>query len=390
MSEIKLLYFSNACPEEAYNRIFTGERKPSQAGQKYHALQIAGFVENGAEVKALCIPPISRKTYSGLWFHLKERFGVYYFAPVLNLPILRNILLFLYVFFFVLREGKGADALVCDVLNGTSCAAVLLAKKFTKQQVLGIVTDVSTKRAVQVKNPVKKLLSRISYKMLASYHKYVFLTQDMNTLININNRPYLVAEGHVDHKAEALSNTLEGKYEKKVCLYAGSLHRIYGIEYLVNAFLKADVENSELHIYGGGEYAEELRKLSQIHKNIRFFGLQPNSHIVVEETKATLLVNPRPTGEEYTRYSFPSKNMEYMVSGTPVLSTKLPGMPKEYYPYVYLIEEENAEYLALRLRHLLMQSPETLHAFGMEARMFVLETKNNVRQSARILQLLES
>ena len=82
--------------------------------------------------------------------------------------------------------------------------------------------------------------------------------------------------------------------------------------------------------------------------------------------------------------------MEYMASGTPVLTTKLPGMPKEYYPHVYLIEEENAEYLATRLRVLLEQSPLTLHALGMEARKFVLENKNNVRQSACILQLLES
>ena len=46
------------------------------------------------------------------------------------------------------------------------------------------------------------------------------------------------------------------------------------------------------------------------------------------------------------KYSFPSKNMEYMVSGTPVLTTRLPGMPMEYYPYVYFIEEESADGIA--------------------------------------------
>ena len=58
---------------------------------------------------------------------------------------------------------------------------------------------------------------------------------------------------------------------------------------------------------------------------------------VAEELKATLLVNPRPTTEEFTIYSFPSKNMEYMASGTPLLTTKLPGMPEEYHQYVLAI-----------------------------------------------------
>ena len=42
--------------------------------------------------------------------------------------------------------------------------------------------------------------------------------------------------------------------------------------------------------------------------------LMNHPKIVKEEKKSTLLVNPRFTNEEYTKYSFPSKNMEYMAS----------------------------------------------------------------------------
>ena len=51
-------------------------------------------------------------------------------------------------------------------------------------------------------------------------------------------------------------------------------------------------------------------------------------------------MNPRFTGAEYTLYSFPSKNIEYMVSGTPVITTRLAGIPDDYYPYVFVFEEE--------------------------------------------------
>ncbi len=389
MFPINILCFSNACPEEVYHSIYVEKEKPSHAGQKYFNLLVEGLTGAGGNVEALCVPAISRKIYKGLLFK-REPYGQYSFVPVINIPVLKNICMFFYVLGFILKRRKKLNALVCDVLNSTAAAAELLAAKLTGLQTVGVVTDVPTKRAFQVKNPLKKLLSFIAYKIVGGFDKYVFLTEDMNELINSKGRPYLVSEGHVDRNAVTLSNTLADKHPKKVCLYAGSLFRIYGIEYLVKAFLEAGVENSELHIYGSGEYASELEELAKNHENIRFFGLQANSHIVKEEAKATLLINPRPTGEEYTKYSFPSKNMEYMVSGTPVLTTKLPGMPREYHPFVYLIEEETASGLAPQLRRILEQDSETLHAFGMKARDFVLEHKNNVTQGARILDLLET
>ena len=385
---MKLLYLSNACPEELFHRIFTMKRKPSQAAQKYHTLQIRGLRDGGQEVTALCIPPISRVTYKKLLFRHKEEECI--FAPVVNIPVIRNIWIFLYVFFFTLRRsGRGrSDAVICDVLNTTVAVAAILAGRLTRTRVVGIVTDVPTKRAFEERNPLKKLISRFSYLVLGRFDRYIFLTEAMNELINPKDRPYLISEGHVDSRAAEVKNTLEQKHEKKICLYAGSLRKIYGIPYLVEAFLEADAENAELHIYGAGEYEQILEELSKKHPTVRFFGLQPNDHIVEEERKATLLINPRPTGEEYTQYSFPSKNMEYMVSGTPVLTTKLPGMPEEYEDFVYLISGENAHDLAKDLRAILSRPKEELFAFGQRAKAFVLENKSNIKQGERIVRFL--
>ncbi|MBP3927161.1 MAG: glycosyltransferase family 1 protein, partial [Clostridium sp.] len=86
--------------------------------------------------------------------------------------------------------------------------------------------------------------------------------------------------------------------------------------------------------------------------------------------------------------SFPSKTMEYMASGTPVLTTVLPGMPKEYHPYVYLLEDETADGISEMLKKVLGNSEEDLFRKGMEARRFVLEQKNNVIQAQKILDML--
>ena len=114
-----------------------------------------------------------------------------------------------------------------------------------------------------------------------------------------------------------------------------------------------------------------------------------SGHVVEKEMDATLLVNPRPTDEEYVKYSFPSKTMEYMASGTPVLTTRLPGMPAEYYPYVDFIDEETPEGIARALKRVLSRSEGELFSRGMDARAFILKTRNNLVQAEKILDMLE-
>ena len=147
--------------------------------------------------------------------------------------------------------------------------------------------------------------------------------------------------------------------------------------------------NAQLQIYGPGDYVEELQEIAKEDRRIFYGGMLLNTQIVEEEQKATLLVNPRPTDEEYVKYSFPSKTMEYMASGTPVLTTVLPGMPKEYYPYVYLLEDETAEGIAAKLKQVLLQSDGALFEKGCAARSFVLDTRNNIVQAGKILDMLK-
>ena len=143
-----------------------------------------------------------------------------------------------------------------------------------------------------------------------------------------------------------------------------------------------------MHIYGNGDFKNELLKLCKKNKNIKYFGLKPNNYIVEEQQKATLLVNPRPSNEEFTKYSFPSKNMEYMVSGTPALLTKLPGMPKEYLKYVYVLENESVDGMAEKLIEILNLSQEELKEKGKLAKEYVVNKKDNKNQAKRIIKWL--
>ena len=78
-----------------------------------------------------------------------------------------------------------------------------------------------------------------------------------------------------------------------------------------------------------------------------------------------------------------------MVSGTPCLTTHLPTIPEDHYPYVYFIENESIEGIAAALKETLAKGSKELLEKGKAARNFVLVEKNNVVQARKIIQLLQ-
>lgn len=361
-----------------------------QQAQKYNQLLMEGLTAHGAQVTSVSSRPINRALTSQVFFKGEKDFenGIhYYYVPFFNLPVLRNVSVLLTVFFKVLtmKTDRRNTAIVCDALNISAAMASLAAAKLRGIKTVGIVTDVPCHRPNNQKIPFHE---KVNLKVMQKFDSYLLLTEQMSKVVNPRNNPYVVLEGHSDIAMKDRENNLQDKHSKKVCFYAGSLRRIYGIENLVQGFVQADIPGTELHIYGNGDYVEDLKKLSEKYENVKYLGIAPNETIVQEEMKATLLVNPRPTGEDYTQYSFPSKNMEYMASGTPVLTTCLPGMPKEYDPYVFLLRNETAEGVRDMLKEIFSHTPEQLHQKGKAAKQFVMEQKNNVVQAKKVLNMV--
>ena len=389
---MQIIYVYGGCSPKKYKEYVEVKGvRVQQQSQKYNQLLMEGLVSNGVRVDAISSRPINRAVDKRMLFKGEKdaECGINYnYVGFINYSILRKLTVFVNTFFKTLFFKTEKDcAVICDALNISASFGALFAAKLRGKKTVGIVTDVPCHRPNNTKIPMSE---KINLWLMKRFDSYLLLTEQMNDIVNPKRRPYVVLEGHADISMNEVDNRLEEKYPKKVCFYAGTLRKIYGIESLVRGFLAADVPNTELHIYGDGDFRPELEKLAKENENVKYLGIAPNSEIVKAELKATLLVNPRPTNEDYTKYSFPSKNMEYMASGTPVLTTKLPGMPKEYDEYVYLLEEENTNGVCKALGEILAKTPEELHQKGMEAKEFTLREKNNVKQAEKLLLLLES
>ena len=107
------------------------------------------------------------------------------------------------------------------------------------------------------------------------------------------------------------------------------------------------------------------------------------------QRQASILVNPRRPEGEYTKYSFPSKTMEYLASGTPTVMFHLPGMPNEYLPYIEIIDDKSPSGLKDSLEKMLACSQQELDEIGSKARDFIMRNKTADVQMKRFSQFIE-
>jgi len=312
---------------------------------------------------------------------------------MINWPILKSITILINSFFqlsfLILSCWRKEKIILCDILYLPLLISVFITSKIFKVKSIAIVTDLPgfISDIQNRSNPIKTICNKVFNYILPKFNAYVLLTEKMNEVVNSRNKPYLIMEGLVDYSMKASKNSLNNKNNERILLYAGGLHERDGLKKLIEAFLQLEGVNLRFHIYGSGEMEKEMPYYMNLDRRIVYQGIFPNKVIIEKEMEATLLVNPRPSNEEFTKYSFPSKNMEYMVSGTPIVTTPLPGMPIEYYDYVYLFDDETVHGFLNTLRYLFSLNEEKLHKKGKQAKKFVLKNKNNVIQAKRILDL---
>jgi glycosyltransferase involved in cell wall biosynthesis len=207
------------------------------------------------------------------------------------------------------------------------------------------------------------------------------------------NVPAIVMEGIVSVESEKMAKTAPEprgcRQEAFVVLYAGGLQRNYGIPLLLEAFAGLLGKEFRLWLFGRGDMEEDIRRRAEEDPRIYFPGLVAPEVAFRRSQQATVLINPRPSRESFTPYSFPSKLIEYMAAGRPVITTRLPGIPAEYDPYVVWLDQETPEGLATLLQQLREQPLEQLDDLGQRGRDFVLQQKNYRQQGRRMVEFIK-
>ncbi|AZQ76773.1 glycosyltransferase [Flaviflexus ciconiae] len=162
------------------------------------------------------------------------------------------------------------------------------------------------------------------------------------------------------------------------------------MESLLEAFSLIPDPNALLILCGVGDAESTIQRYSDIDHRIRFLGQIPRDEVMELQSRATVLVNPRTNNSEYTKYSFPSKLMEYLSAGVPVVAHELPGVPVEYANYIFYTKEQTPAGLADKLIEVCSMDPAIRRRRAEAARTWVQTQKDPYTQTERILKLMAS
>ena len=255
-----------------------------------------------------------------------------------------------------------------------------------------IIADLPGVYANASRSLIKRILqyaqNRSVYKSLERVDRFVLLTEQMKEPLRIGDRPYTVVEGICDRKCDLEEHFALGEPQEKIILYTGTLHRVFGMGVLLDAFSAISAPEYRLWICGDGDMRNEILERSKTDNRISYFGYLPQKEICELRRKATILVNPRQNTGEYTKYSFPSKTMEYMTSGKPVVMYKLDGIPDEYDDYLCYVEDNDVDSLKEKIIEVCDLPLEDRVDLGVRAKKFVTLQKNYLNQVDRILKMI--
>lgn len=128
---------------------------------------------------------------------------------------------------------------------------------------------------------------------------------------------------------------------EKYILYCGSLTDEYGVLDLINSFISTkSVDKFKLYICGSGNLAEKISDISDKNNKIVFLGMVSSEKALCLEKNASLIVVPDHVTREY---SFHSKYIEILASGTPLLCYKPSGAKAEYIEFMNIIDNSISE-----------------------------------------------
>lgn len=235
---------------------------------------------------------------------------------------------------------------------------------------------------------LKRVDCALMNRLLQKMDSFALLTEQMNEKVNPGGeKPYTVVEGIVSAEdGPDIEDFVPGKTPSFV--YTGLIDRAFGVLDLAEAFTLLEGDCT-LELFGQGEALETIREIAEKDPRIRCHGAIPRGEALQKQREATVLVNPRMPDRDFVRYSFPSKTLEYLLSGRPVLMFRLDGIPEEYYEYISTYPSPDHGEMAAVMKRLMDAPEEELTCRGKRGREFVLREKNEAKQAQKLIELLK-
>jgi glycosyltransferase involved in cell wall biosynthesis len=207
--------------------------------------------------------------------------------------------------------------------------------------------------------------------ILDKYHKYgIKIVNNFDGVVLFNKLayedmklsiPFLISRIGIDNEIVSNINCNKDREFGNLfhVVYTGSLEYYNGIELMINAFKDINRNDVVLDIYGDGILRGVVEEAANEYFNINYYGIVSRDEIYRIHNNANLLLNLRDMTSPVCKYAFPSKLIEYMATGTPVLSTKVIDDQK-FENAIFILNDYSSKCVVSMINHII-ENPENLN-----------------------------
>lgn len=320
---MNIIYFTTAQDTTSFNEYLKLWKNPiNLSNQTFHNKMIRSLALTN-HVDVVSIRPFSRKNCSVRKLDLKEKDEgeIIWHYPKMGGGRLQTIVRMKRQINRFFKGFPRNSLIVTDTINPTVLyLSTFFANKYNLS-IIGTCTDSPSNISGTPRTYTLLLL-----KLARNLDGYIALTSGLNELYNEENKPAVIIEGIVEDVPATKMKNEYGKY----ILYSGALSDRYGIYDFIDFFKKYIKGDIKLLLCGHHVDMNRLNKEIKEDNRIIYLGNICNADVLSLEAGAYCNVNPRPFSEDLDRFSIPSKVLEYLNSGAPMISVKNTKLQKYF------------------------------------------------------------
>ncbi len=315
---MNILLLTSFMEENYFNKYaLEASLKPNPSNQNFY-FKLLECLKINHKVTVISLRPFVKGMFSDTFLEEKEEVkdSITYLYPKVSSNKLYKAFketkyLYTYIKNYIARQKMRDFLIIVDPLRlPLEKTAIQLKRRYGKK-VLAVLSD-NPENLTNVKHRYIKIFK----KYISSFDGYIALTEGLNNLFNINHRPYYLLEG-IALKINKEEKSILSNY----LFFGGALYERYGIKTMLEAYRELGIPY-KMVIAGEGELKSYLYHYTEnVDTRVLYLSQIDRQTIQKFEAHASLNINPRPYDEKLDKESIPSKVIEYLSSGTLVMST---------------------------------------------------------------------
>jgi glycosyltransferase involved in cell wall biosynthesis len=316
--------------------------------------------------------------------------------PFLNLPLFRPVSVGLAVLVKLVLWGwknRGATHRIVYSFNLTEPPGFfsLFGARLIRARAIASVNDINI--------PGETVAATLSRRLDFYLHKKLLPRFDGLVVVNkciiehfAPSTPFVRMEGGVNEaffqRVLSCTRRLNEKGTQFTIVSAGTLYKINGIMEILEAFALLSGTGYRLRIAGSGPLSEKVKQAAKADPRIEYCGYLSFEKLMELYASADVLINMRLTKTLKTEYFFPSKVLEYLASGTPVITTCTGHVEEDYSGFVFLLKDESPQGLARIIREVAAMEPDSRVQKGRAAQAYIKKHKTWAVQGQRAFEFI--